>query len=569
MILLLDNAESILDSQGTDAQEIYAVVEELCQLNNICLCFTSRVSTVPPDCKYLDIPTLSTDAAYRTFCRIYDGDERSKVQVNGILEQLDFHPLSITLLATVAQQNKWDTDRLTREWEERRTSVLHVQHNKSLATTIELSLASPMFQELGPEARDLLGVVAFFPQGVSENNFDWLFPTISDRRNIFDKLCVLSLTYRSNGFVTMLAPLRDYLRPKDLGSSPLLNTTKDHYIRRLQVGVGPNIPGFEEARWIISEDINVEHLLDAFTSVDGNSIRPWSVCDHFMEHLYWHKKRIVILGPKIERLPDNHPFKRRCLFQLSRLFASVGNHAESKRLLIRTLKLWSELGDNLSVAQILRDLADADQRLGLYKDGISHAKEALGIYERLNHILGQVRSLQQLAWLLQGDDQLGAAEEAALRAIDLLQDEDSQFLVCKSHRLLGDINSSKGETEKATNHFEVAIGIASSFNWYGQLLRNHCSLVELFSKQGKFGDAQAHLEHAKPYAVNEEYFLGRTVRLQAGIWYGLRKFEEAKSEALRAAEVFEKLGATKELEVCRDLLCDIEREMNKPVTSSR
>ena len=557
MFIVLDNAESILDPKETGAKEIYSVVDELCRFETICLCITSRITTVPPRCRHPEIHTLSMEAACDIFYDVYNAGGRSNI-INDLLRRLDFHALSITLLATAASHNGWDHNRLAKEWDAQRAQILQTDYNDSLAATIELSLSSPTFLSLGPIARDLLGVVAFFPQGIDENNLDWLFPSIPNRRNIFDKFCALSLAYRSNGFITMLAPVREYICPQDPRSSPLLCMARDRYFTRLSVDVYPGKPGFEEARWIVLEDVNVEHLLDVFTSIHQTRDDVWEACCHFVQHLVWHKPRQTVLRSKIEALADEHPTKPQCSFQLSRLFGQVGNNAEKKLLLAHSLELERQRGEEIQAARILQQLSDVNRHLSLPEEGIRQAKEALDICKRAGDAREKVESLYFLAWAFYGDKQLDAAEDAASCAIDLVPESGLEYLVCRLQRVLGYIYQSKGEDEKAIHYLKRALKTVSPFNWRYELFWNHYALADVLYGKGEFDDANAQVKQAKSHAADDPYLRGFAMHLQAAVWQRRGRLEEAKSEALHSLEIFEKLGATDGVEVCRRFLQGIE-----------
>jgi tetratricopeptide (TPR) repeat protein len=559
MLIILDNAESVIDPQGTDASEINSMVDELCQFQNICILITSRITTVPPHCKRPSIPTLSMEAACDIFYGIYGNHTKSGI-INDLLHRLGFHALSIKLLATATSHNGWDHDQLVGEWDVQRARVLQTVYNESLAATIELSLNSPTFRSLGPVARDLLAVVAFFPQGIDEKNFDWLFPTISNRKNLFNLFHVLSLTYRNNGFVTMLPPIRDYLSPQDPRSSPLLCPTRDRYFSRLSVDADPDSPGFGEGRWVVSEDGNIEHLLDVFASIDPNTRATWDACHHFMIHLSWHKPRRTILGPKIEALPDDHPSKPKCLSQIAELFGRVGNFTKKKRLLTHTLELERRRGDASRVAATLRRLSEANRWLRLRKEGIRQIGEALEIAERIGDTMEQAVCLDKLAYLLIEDGEPDAAEKAASRAIDLLPEKGQEYLVCRLNQVLGMINRSKGEREKALHHYEICLGIASHFNWHFMIFWTRYVQAQLFGDGRELKEEMAHIELAKSLAVdgNMQYELGRATELQARVWHRELRFDDAKSAALDAVQIYEKLGSAQGLEHCRNLLQEVK-----------
>ena len=108
----------------------------------------------------------------------------------------------------------------------------------------------------------------------------------------------------------------------------------------------------------------------------------------------------------------------------------------------------------------------------------------------------------------------------------------------------------------------MAFGIASSFNWLNLLVLIHFSLAEVFCHQGNFDDAHTHIERAKLYATNDHdtFLLARAMELQAGFLHKQRRLEEAKSEALRAVDTFEKLGATYDVKSVKELLQRIDHD---------
>ena len=84
-------------------------------------------------------------------------------------------------------------------------------------------------------------------------------------------------------------------------------------------------------RRIKSEDANLKHLLDVFISTDTNLVDVWDAFDYLVGYVYWHKRRLVTLGPKIEGLSNGYPSEQLYTFQLSWSFRSAGNCAKCKR----------------------------------------------------------------------------------------------------------------------------------------------------------------------------------------------------------------------------------------------
>ena len=60
--------------------------------------------------------------------------------------------------------------------------------------------------------------------------------------------------------------------------------------------------------------------------------------------------------------------------------------------------------------------------------------------------------------------------------------------------------------EKAIHHLEIALGIVASVGIVEQLFWINLALARVFPEQGKFKDAQTHLECTKSHVADNTYF---------------------------------------------------------------
>ena len=207
-LLVLDGVDSVLDPLTPGAKEISTIIEELGSDQRVCLVTTSRIYPELQGFHRIEVQTLPEDGVRETFYT-HCGLGRSPA-VDDLIAGLDFHPLSIDLLARSVRENSWDATMLMRAWEDDQKGALGKKHRQSLKDALELSLCSPTIKNLGTRAQDTLNAIAAFPLGVEEGRLVRIFPCITGVEATVDVLCRFSLIYRQDGFVKMLSPFRSY-----------------------------------------------------------------------------------------------------------------------------------------------------------------------------------------------------------------------------------------------------------------------------------------------------------------------------------------------------------------------
>ncbi|KAG1838165.1 hypothetical protein DFJ58DRAFT_861892 [Suillus subalutaceus] len=353
-LIVLDNAETFEEASVLSALgDIPPAIAEIANIPGVILVLTSCSRRNAPNIRWItkDILPLDLSSAQAMFFQIYQcaSCSEAKEDIKGLLKELDFHPLSINILANAAQQNGWSPTTLLKRWNDCHSKVLDGGRGKlqSLSDTMQLSLSSPSVRNLGEDGLRALAIIAFLPQGLNENLAGRLLPSLLQVDTICNVLCMQSLVYRQNNFLKVLAPIRHYVRDSlQAPDSTCLQDIRTFYYCTVTSCLKERD---QYADIIISDHVNIKHVV-AFdlANIPDDAEETYNTCWQFLEFLERHLPRPTTLTPAISNIVENSStwmLKSNCLLTLAWLYNTLSQLVEASQAFQAAEVLYLTAGD--------------------------------------------------------------------------------------------------------------------------------------------------------------------------------------------------------------------------------
>ena len=222
-LLSIDSAEALSHAQPAELLQITAALVSISSSTRIIFA-TRDAAAIPSNMLYQEIIVtgLSPESALQAFGAIYPTRYDVKdTFVKRVVSSLDYHPLSINILANIAKEKQWTLSRLMTEWARGESNILlspstsnilllspstSERKDRSLRTSFRISIFGPAFYKRRHSNMRLLRAVAFFPQGVHRRAISGI-----ESIETTELLCRLSLADWAGDFLKLLAPIRMYV----------------------------------------------------------------------------------------------------------------------------------------------------------------------------------------------------------------------------------------------------------------------------------------------------------------------------------------------------------------------
>jgi len=243
-LLVIDNAETFIEAGCDGFRDISQTLDEMGTLCRIILT-TRNTDTVPTNLQWntIYVEKLDMEAAVETFKSVYRREDID-IAVKDILHELDYHPLSINILASAAVSNKWTLAQLEMKWKtQRKSSILEIRKDRyhSVGFAIDLSISCSDFDETRDQVMKLLRAVAFLPQGIHRRDLEGILED-NAAISIAESLCRCSLAYWRDERLVVLSPIRMHITEKYnaklMYNDELTTSICHYYYSRIDIDIG-------------------------------------------------------------------------------------------------------------------------------------------------------------------------------------------------------------------------------------------------------------------------------------------------------------------------------------------
>ncbi|KAJ3505530.1 hypothetical protein NLJ89_g7367 [Agrocybe chaxingu] len=531
-LLIMDDFDGVWEAHRNLLEPVLQQLSSVAQLTIVVI--LQGFADLPQAITRIELPPLQPLYAKLLFLQVYP---RSDSAIDDLLRELDFHPLSIVVIARACQLHNLKPSEILKGLKDNGLHGLpeHIGGLEEMAT-LKGAINDSLNRLSSPEATKLLRIICSLPAGIMDNDLTNVAPSVPNVDRMAALLRNLSLTSIDQGHhLRVLSPLRPLLmKYHDL--DPQSRHDLYYYYFNLareglrRPGDAYFLSGIKKLR---EHQQNIEAIL--FHALEDGDPVAIEATLHYSSPCCAIKPRLDLVAKAVEAAKRNETpqletaiqdssmaLTARCLLRLGEMHLAAGNylgawHPEAS-------KRFQLLGDNVSAAHC--QLMDAEHTWINYPDrAIEELKLLCENFLALGDVPGEAKCTLTLAEWCLDKGRLEDGRKAYQRSISKYKDRHHKAL---AQRIMAQIHLSQGKLEDARSLLVNVIDTLTKFGDRSSTSDCHADLAQVYVKLHRMEDAQ----EAYKRAILEYEALGQALDAAFGRRWAARISESNEAVKL-------------------------------------
>ncbi|KZT39844.1 hypothetical protein SISSUDRAFT_1127698 [Sistotremastrum suecicum HHB10207 ss-3] len=508
-LLVIDNAETFwwIPEQRPDVRKVF---EHVSTIPHVTLLLTIRGLEQPLGVRWHPVPFVEvlTAASARDAFLAIAPDTESDAQLDSLLKKVDYVPLAITLLASLAQTE--DLGTLDARLGHEKASLLQTgfsdHREDNISVSIKLSMDAPPMQ-MNPLTLRILSLISYLPSGVSRDLLNALLgaQNVSPALQILKQLSLAYAPPSPSPFITTLSPIRLYTIDHHPMASDDIQSLQTWYISLAHKGVSE--PGDDDFKSTVGaltpEKANMEFVLGSMIGSPLSDDLTSAILD-YSNFLYFTIPDGTLLKKLLPCLLHDDAVQAKCLRTLGNILISLNQYPVAVDYLTQAKEMFEKIGSQLGAAQCLQSLGDMRSMQSQYPEAEDSLTQAKEMFEKVGSQLRAAQCLHSLGDIRRMQSQYPEAEDFLMQAKEMFERIGNQ------------------------------LGVAQCL-W---------SLGEIRRMQDQYSEAEDFILKSKEIRekIGDMYGLAWCLKVLGDIRYGQENNAEAVDYLNKAKEIFERIG---------------------------